>query len=113
MQIALKTRVLGQAVSFVLIAPVLLFVVFIGGMKLVPGVHRFAGFVLFTLCGVAQVIALAKLEACKDWKFGWAKFGSYVLSVVALLLLFQFVVTAALFGYYILYPNAPMLFGGT
>ncbi len=96
-----------------LIVPALLFAVFIRAARFAPtAVQPKFGFVLFILCGASQIIALSRLRPSKGWSFGWAKFSSYILKVVAVLLLVQFGGMALFQGYYFLFPDAPMLFGG-
>ncbi len=111
-QVSPRWRVLGEAACWVLIAPVLFLVVYTAFAKLF-GLPSWCGFLLFTLCGTSQLIALAKLRSGNVWKFGLAKIGRYLLVVLAFLLLLFFGDGALIAGYYLLYPGAPALFGGT
>lgn len=109
-----KVRVLSEALCFVLITPVLLFALFVPAVKhfAPPTVQAKFGFLLFTFCGASQINALAKLRACSAWGFGWAKLGSWMLNLIAFVLLLDFGWLAMFMGYYLVHPDVPMLFGG-
>lgn len=103
-------RSLGEAFSFVLIAPLLLFLLFVVVDRSFHG-PKWSVFLLFTLCGMSQFTALVKLRKSVGWKSNWARFGRYLLVILSFVLLFAFGEWSVIAGYYLLHPNAPPMFG--